>query len=277
MQFEVRCPAKVNLFLAVGPLDARGYHPIRTVFQAIDLSDVLRISVGGDNDEIVCDWPELPAENTLTIALRYARELLPVPPLRIEMEKNIPAESGLGGGSSDAGGLLRALRRIVQPAPDEDFLLDVAAAVGKDVPFFLLGGRAKGEGYGEKLTPMENGPPGWYVLVRPMGVGCSTKEAYSRLDAINYPFAEFSNDLEMINDFERVAPCESLDYIETLGAFGAKGALLCGSGSAVFGLFDEECPARMAVHRLQQDARVQVWLAPSLDRFDAIEDIRRVG
>jgi len=270
---EVRCPAKVNLFLAVGPLDAQGYHPIRTVFQAIDLCDLLRIAVQGDRDEVVCDWADLPEDNTLTKALRYARELLPIPPLRVELAKKIPSESGLGGGSSDAGGLLRALRRIVRPSPDESFLHDVATAVGKDVPFFLVGGRARGEGYGEKLTPIEDGPPGWYVVVRPVGVRCSTKEAYARLDALDYPFLEFSDDLEMANDFERVAPCESLDFIETLGAFGARGASLCGSGSAVFGLFDREPEAQMAAHRLRQDVRAEVWLAPSLGRFESIETL----
>lgn len=268
MTIEVLCPAKVNLFLAVGPLDSRGYHPIRTVFQAIDLCDTLRITVAGDEDQIVCDWPDLPVDNTLTKALRLVRELVPVPPLRIELEKQIPSESGLGGGSSDAGGLLRALKKLVYPPPPEEFLLDVAAAVGKDVPFFLLGGRTRGEGYGERLTPMPDGPEGWYVIVRPNEVSCSTKEAYARLDALDYPFAEFpEEDLQMYNDFERVAPCESLEYLETLGAYGAQGALLCGSGSAVFGLFDDEAKAQMAVYRLSQDFRAQVWLARAMGRF----------
>lgn len=267
MTLEVLCPAKVNLFLAVGPLDHRGYHPIRTVFQAIDLCDVLRFRVADGEDRIECDWDGLPEENTMTRTLRLVRELIPVPPLHIELEKRIPAESGLGGGSSDAGGLLRALRKIVYPAPPEEFLHDVAAAVGKDVPFFLLGGRARGEGYGERLTPLPDPQGGWYVVVRPHGVGCSTKEAYARLDAMSYPFREFSNELDMYNDFERVAPCESLEYIETFGAYGARGALLCGSGSAVFGLFDDENSARMAVYRLSQDARISVWIAQPMPRF----------
>lgn len=267
MHLEVLCPAKVNLFLAVGPLDKRGYHPIRTVFQAIDLCDTLRIGPGEGEDRIQCDWDDFPEENTLTRTLRLVRELISVPPLRIELEKRIPAESGLGGGSSDAGGLLRALRKIVYPAPPESFLKDVAAAVGKDVPFFLLGGRARGEGYGERLTPLPDAEGGWYVVVRPYGVGCATKEAYARLDAMSYPFREFSDELDMYNDFERVAPCESLEYIQTFGAYGARGALLCGSGSAVFGLFEDEHEARMAQYRLSQDARISVWLARPTPAF----------
>lgn len=275
MRLEVLCPAKVNLFLAVGPVDHRGYHPIRTIFQAIDLFDVLRIEVIEGEDQIVCNWDDLPSDNTLTKTLRFARELIPVPPLRIELDKNIPSESGLGGGSSDAGGLLRAFKNIVYPPPPEDFLFDVAAAVGKDVPFFLMGGRARGEGYGERLTPLETNLESWYVVVRPNDVGCSTREAYRKMDSLSFPFREFSDELDMYNDFERVAPCECLEIVETFGAYGARGALLCGSGSAVFGLFEQESVARMAVHRFSQDARVRVWLAKPLPAFDVAASFSR--
>ena len=263
----VHCPAKVNLFLAVGKLDAHGYHPIRTIFQAIGIFDILTIS-RAEQDEIVCDWPELPPENTLTKALRLVRELCPVPPLQIHLEKQIPAESGLGGGSSDAAGLLRAVQRIT--SVPEAFLMDVAAAVGKDVPFFLVGGRAKAEGYGERLTSLSDAEKEWFVVVRPESVSCNTKEAYARLDQMEYPFHNFPEGDEVYNDFERVAPCESLDYIETLLSYGARDALLCGSGSAVFGRFAEEVEARQAVRRLNEDYRARVYLAPSLAREESL-------
>lgn len=270
MRLRVHCPAKINLFLAVGPLDERGYHPIRTVYQAVGLFDCLHIERASSEDQIICEGFDLPVENTLTKALRLVRELIAVPPLKIVLEKNIPAEAGLGGGSSDAAGVLRALRYFVAPPPDETFLKDVAAAVGKDVPFFLVGGRAKGEGYGEMLMSLPDPEIVWYVIVLPEGAAGSTKEAYARLDRIQFPFAALPVEGALYNDFERVASCESLEYLDTLGAYGASGALLTGSGAAVFGVFENENLARQAVHRLAQDSRIKTWLAPSLSHSDSL-------
>ncbi len=267
---RVACPAKVNLFLAVGPKVARGYHPIRTVFQAIGIFDRLKVSLSeSDVDEWVCDWPDLPKENTLTHALRLVRELIAVPPLRIELEKAIPDQTGLGGGSSDAAALLRALPHMVSTPFEAGFLADVAAAVGKDVPFFLLGGRARGEGYGERLTPLPDADSRWLAVVRPES-GCATREAYARLDALDFPFLDFSEEGGLYNDFERVAPRESLDQIGRLMAYGAEGALLCGSGSGVFGVFADEAAAHRAVHRLAEDSTVRAWAAPTLSRAESL-------
>jgi 4-diphosphocytidyl-2-C-methyl-D-erythritol kinase len=261
----------VNLFLAVGPRDESGYHPIRTIFQAVGIYDRLTIEPSrSGGDDILCDWPSLPAENTLTHGLRLVRELVDIPPLRIELEKNIPPETGLGGGSSDAAGLLRAISRMSQKGLSSNFLMDVAAAVGKDVPFFLMGGRAKGEGYGERLAPLPDSPQRWFVIVRPQALG-STKEAYARLDELDYEFCDFpSDDEKLYNDFERVAPEECLEFLGTLGAYGASGSLLCGSGAGVFGMFEQESDARQAVYRFSQDSRIQVWLAPSLTREESL-------
>jgi 4-diphosphocytidyl-2-C-methyl-D-erythritol kinase len=206
----------------------------------------------------------------VTKALRLVRELIPVPPLRIVLEKNIPAEAGLGGGSSDAGGLLRALRHFVSPGPEVSFLKDVAGAVGKDVPFFLMGGRARGEGYGELITPLPDPEPVWYVIVLPKGVSGSTKVAYAKLDELLFPFSEFPEEGVLYNDFERVASCESLEYLDMLLAYGASGALLTGSGAAVFGVFEERSAAQQAIYRLSQDSRVRTWLAPSLSREESL-------
>lgn len=271
MRLRVHCPAKVNLFLAVGPRDARGYHPIRTVFQAIGLFDYLTIEKSEIADAIVSNWEELPEENTVTKALRLVRELIPVPPLRIVLEKYIPTEAGLGGGSSDAAGVLRALEHLVPGTVDRAFLNDVAAAVGMDVPFFLVGGRAKGEGYGELIASVPDPEKLWYVIVLPGNVSGSTKEAYERLDRLQYPFLSFSSDMSLYNDFERVASYESLEYLDVLQSYGATGALLTGSGAAVFGVFEEEPAAQRAIHRLSQDSRIRTWLSPSLNKSESLK------
>ena len=276
MKIEINCPAKVNLFLAVGKKDAIGYHPIRTIFQAVGLYDVLTLEsresasdpAGGIVHEvgahrIASDWPEFPAESTVSKALRLASEFVILPPLQVTIQKQIPAESGLGGGSSDAAGVLLAIRQMgINILPHE--VKEVAKAVGADVPFFLLGGRAKAEGYGEILTPLPDLPSEWYVIVRPE-VGCATGQMYAALDAFEYLWRDFPNEDELYNDFERVAPCESLELIETLKSLGARDAGLSGSGSAVFGRFLAEDLAVAAKDYLVERLSCRAWSAKTLD------------
>ena len=270
MRLVVSCPAKVNLFLAVGPKDARGYHPLRTVFQAVDLCDTLEIETGAERSEVTSDDPALPTDNTVAKALRLVAEVVSVPPLRVVLRKTIPAQSGLGGGSSDAAGLLRAVRALMGRGVTDRELREVALAVGADVPFFLVGGRARGEGYGERLTPLEDAPTEWLALAMP-DVRCPTPEMYRRLDDLSYPWREFPEGDELSNDFERVAPCECLDLIERLDALGAKGAGLSGSGSAVFGRFSSQEEAETAVERLKGEGASWAYAARTLGRKESTD------
>lgn len=262
----VPCPAKVNLFLAVGPRDSLGYHPLRTIFQAVNLCDTLEISVGAESS-FLCDDPSVPVENTVTKALRSAAEVVTLPPLAITLRKVIPAESGLGGGSSDAAGLLRALAQLVEFPVGE--VERIALAVGADVPFFLCGGRAKAEGYGERLTPLPDRETEWFVIARPE-VGCPTGEAYRRLDETSYEWREFPADDALYNDFERVAPCECLDLIERLQVHGARDAALSGSGSTVFGRFSTQSAAEAVKEKLAAEGVGRLWVARSLSRSESL-------
>lgn len=263
---HVRCPAKVNTFLAVGPPDPSGYHPLRTVFQAVSLFDTLIVQDQEGDDVIVCDWADLPAENTMTKALRLAREFAPIRGLRIELRKRIPAQSGLGGGSSDAAGLLRALDVLYPGHLDARDKHDIAAAVGADVPFFLVGGRARGEGYGERLAPLPDSAPIWMVLTRPE-VGVSTQEAYRRLDAAPREWRAFPEEgCPPFNDFEVVAPPECHAAKRRLVELGAQAACLCGSGSAVYGEFaSEEESARAAAA-----VGTRAWVVRTLGRAESV-------
>lgn len=264
MRVVVRCPAKVNLFLAVGPPAPSGYHPIRTIFQAVGLFDTLTISPAKETS-VVSDWTGLPGDSTLHRVLRLAEELVDVPPIRVELEKRIPAESGLGGGSSDAAGLIRGLRRLCAPplsARDEAM---IARAVGADVPFFLVGGRARAVGYGDRIEPLDNPPVRWMAIARP-NVGVSTAAAYRALDAIEREWRDFPSEPEARhNDFELVAPAESLALGRRLVELGAKGALLCGSGSAVFGEFEDQRAAERAASEFST-----AWVAPTLGWEDSL-------
>lgn len=239
--------------------------------QAISLYDTLSVTTGAEATAIRCTWPDLPQENTLTKVLRLVGELVDIPPLDIYLEKRVPAESGLGAGSSDAAALLRALQHVLIAPLPEHVLWDIATAVGMDVPFFLIGGRARAEGYGETILPVEDTPRTWMVVVKPPA-GCSTASAYAALDDKLYEWRGFPQGGESLlyNDFERVAPCECLELIELVQVYGASQAALSGSGSAVFGIFPNEREAKAAEGLLKAGAYPQCWTVHTLTRAESL-------
>ncbi len=242
--------------------DHRGYHPIRSVFQAISLYDELHIERAPELS-FECNDPNVPEDNTVVRAARLMMEVADFPPVAIRLVKRIPSEAGLGGGSSDAAGVIRAAKSLMSSALPDYEKKAIAKSIGADVSFFLLGGRARAEGYGEKLTSIPSpNPVEWYLVAQPAD-RCSTKDAYDRLDTIDYEWQEFPDGNILYNDFERVAPRGSLDLIERLLALGAKDAGLTGSGSAVFGRFDNE-PSALQASRLLENEAPFVRVAHSL-------------
>ena len=185
MSVIIQCPAKLNLFLSVGKKDRRGYHPLRSIFQSINLYDELHVERAAELS-FSCEDHSVPAENTVVRAARLMMEVADFPPVSIKLIKRIPSEAGLGGGSSDAAGIIRAAKALMSaPLPDYEKKA-IAKSIGADVSFFLLGGRARAEGYGEKLTPIPSpNPVEWYVIAQPED-RCETKGAYARLDEMDY-------------------------------------------------------------------------------------------
>lgn len=235
MKVEVPCPAKINTFLSVGPVDGAGYHPIRTVFQAISLCDTLLIEKA-DADEFLCNDAQVPNENTVTKAWRLAKEYVNLPTMCVSLTKKIPAMSGLGGGSSDAAGFLRGLMRITKGRISPVDAHEISCAVGADVPFFLVGGRARAEGYGEKLTPLPDIERQQLLIIKPNS-GVSSGRAYAELDKHPRSLGEFPAEPGLgINDFEAVAPPESANVLTKLRDSGIQNCGLSGSGSAVFAI-----------------------------------------
>jgi 4-diphosphocytidyl-2-C-methyl-D-erythritol kinase len=262
MEVIVRCPAKINEFLLVGERDNRGYHPIKTIFQAVGLFDEISISLSS-TDVFVSDV-ELPEDNTVTRAWHLLKEFVHMMPMEVVLRKRIPAMSGLGGGSSDAAGFLRGVGPFLYAQPRESDLVEIAQAVGADVPFFLVGGRARGEGYGEVLTPLEDGEERWMALAKPQGVISSTAEMYQKLDGLPRSLDR----LDSGNDFQSVAPRESLDLISLLMELGAAKAALTGSGAAAFAYFRSEEAANAATDKLPSGT----WTAvvPTLSRAHSL-------
>lgn len=262
--------AKVNLTLQVGSRRPDGYHAVMSVMQRISLWDTVTVERGTGRDTLLCSVPvtENVDDNLCMKAARafFAETGTKSDGVTITLEKHIPVQAGLGGGSSDAASTLLALRTLYAPSLPDVQLEHMAAALGSDVPFFIRGGTALARGRGERLTPMPRLRDGWFVIVKPPE-GFSTPAMYRRLDDLPpepprpdaMPAALAAEDIRAVaaalyNSFERAVPPDSAvwDIESALRAHGALAALLSGSGSAVFGLFAREDTARAAAETLRE-------------------------
>lgn len=172
---KIKSPAKVNLALDILGRDPSGYHFIQTIFHEIDLHDVIEIEKIPKGIEIECTNPDVPTDETNTV--HKAVKLLGLDGFHVHITKNIPPKSGLGGGSSNAAAVLKAL------APDlkKEELAKLAAKIGMDTPFFIYGGTALGTHFGEKITPLPR-IKGLKIELDFHPSGISTKEAYLKID-----------------------------------------------------------------------------------------------
>ena len=256
--------AKVNLTLAVGEKRPDGYHEVVSVMQRVSLHDTLTAEQTREGITLTCSDPALPSgEENLAhrAASLFFRETEIAGGAALTLEKRIPSQAGLGGGSSDAASALLALRKLYAPALSDTELETMAAALGSDVPFFIRGGTQLATGRGEVLSPLPPLTDGWFVIVKPTE-SFSTPAMYRRLDnlptACTPPLPPLQDGLPaltsgLFNRFEAAIPAGSAvwDIKARLAAYGALASLLSGSGSAVFGLFDTETAARAAVEALR--------------------------
>ncbi len=258
------CPAKVNLYLKVVGRRADGYHDLVTVMQPLSLADELVLTLSGAGISLSCNRPELPVDAgnlAVRAALAFQAATARSFGLHLRLTKNIPVAAGLGGGSSNAAGVLGGLNELLGRPLADDRLHAIARTLGADVPFFLLNRPALGQGIGDRLTPLTL-PANWLVLVNP-GFQVSTAWVYSRLQPPFGPPAEgllarFSqedpatwlhNDLEAVT-LERYP--ELLALKQALKRAGATGTLMSGSGPTIFGIFADGGLAQQAASRLQE-------------------------
>lgn len=265
--------AKVNLTLAVGEKRPDGYHEVVSVMQRVSLHDTLTAEQTREGITLACSDSALPSgEENLAhrAASLFFRETGIAGGAALTLEKRIPSQAGLGGGSSDAASALLALRKLYAPALSDTELETMAAALGSDVPFFIRGGTQLATGRGEVLSPLPPLTNGWFVIVKPTE-SFSTPAMYRRLDelppACTPPLPPLQGGLPalasgLFNRFEAAIPAGSAvwDIKARLAAYGALASLLSGSGSAVFGLFDTETAARAAVEALRP-AWPEIFLA----------------
>jgi 4-diphosphocytidyl-2-C-methyl-D-erythritol kinase len=186
MTVVVRSFAKINFGLYIGGVRADGFHDLRTVYQTIALHDVIRVSVGrGRGIEILCQDPRVPLDSSNTcyrIAERVMSELGAMGRVRIEIEKRLPVQGGMGAASSNAVAAMVALETALKKKLSPAERLRIAAEVGSDLPLFLVGGTALGVGRGEEVYPLPDMASLPVVIVTP-GIGVSTPKAFADWDA----------------------------------------------------------------------------------------------
>lgn len=253
-ELTLKAFAKINTQLRVGPLRSSGFHDVLSVVEAIDLYDTVTLR-SVDRTRVTCSIEELSgAHNLAAKAIRLMNEVIEVPPLAVHIDKRIPIQAGLGGGSSDAAATIRGLHILTGCAASPEALLDVALACGSDVPFFLGESTAAiVSGSGQVREPIESQPRLFCIAKPPIGV--STASAYAALDrtGVRGDLGEITRLDEFQNDFDAVAPPECLDIMERMSRYGAVHTHLCGSGSAVYGLFLDESLSMAAQSRFDQE------------------------
>lgn len=268
----LRPTAKLNLTLRVGPRRADGYHEVRSLMQSIALHDTVTISERRGPFGLQCRTPGVPSDQS-NLAWKAAAALWKAlgregdpRDAHVKIEKAIPSQAGLGGGSANAAAALVGLNTIWGGKMSRRDLTRLGATLGSDVPFFLQGGTALATGRGEDLYPVDDIHRMGVIVIKP-SFGVATADAYRWLDedrAAGLPDSHDSGrDVELgwpsggvplVNDL--MAPVARRhpgigEMVDACLAEGAYGALMTGSGSAVFGLFSEAA-ATKAVKRLKR-------------------------
>jgi 4-diphosphocytidyl-2-C-methyl-D-erythritol kinase len=280
----VLAPAKINLSLDITGTAANGYHTLDTVMQAVNLSDVVVIRGRPDGEvRVTCSRPDVPEDDT-NIAHKAAMVFfsqfdLPTRGLSIYIDKAIPMEAGLAGGSADAAAVLRGMNHLFAAGLSEEKLREMGETVGADVPFCLAGGCQLAQGRGEILTPLSALPDCVLVIAKPP-IGVNTRHAYSLYDqhggTLTHPdtaamiTAIEARDLpgigrHMVNVFEELTNLTEVEALKgVLLRSGALGATMSGSGSAVVGLFTGEREAGACLNPLRELTREVFLTKPCL-------------
>ncbi|MBO4438289.1 MAG: 4-(cytidine 5'-diphospho)-2-C-methyl-D-erythritol kinase [Spirochaetaceae bacterium] len=264
-------PAKLNLTLRVLPKRADGFHNIESIFQKIRLCDELTVTRSASAGcSLQVHGMELPAENTVQKAFSLFAEVAEIREgIAVDLVKHIPSGAGMGGGSSDAAALLRALNSLFSANVPQKVLVEIAEKIGSDVPFFLYGDCAIVSGRGEIVRPIEGRRDLYFVVICP-DVHSSTKEAYGLVDEWNMNNTVSKVEWPSLDELEGIykRPADKWVFansftqplisrypeiqraLAAITDVGADFADMTGSGSTVFGVFEAKQKAQDAYNRL---------------------------
>lgn len=270
---KLRSYAKINLTLDILGKREDGYHDIETVFQHVDLYDeILLTELPTDIIEIECNVSEIENSNNLAYkaALLIKEELNIKKGIRIKIDKRIPIGAGLSGGSSNAAAVLKGLNYVWDLGLSEDELISLSRKLGMDVAFHILGGTCVGRGRGDILERIKDFDKHYLVIVYP-GFEVSSRDAYSELDyaqiggkkATSYFIRDFSLSL-LHNDFED-SILQRFPKLRELKDELGENALLSGSGSSVYGIFNDKIEAKKIYDKLLEKYS-DVFLTETLNK-----------
>lgn len=273
---RILAPAKINMGLSVLGKRPDGYHDLDTIMAMIDLCDEITVSVGVVSGISISGMDDVPVEsNLMTKAVRlWCDEVYVHPDWHVEIEKRIPAPAGIGGGSSDAAAVLRALNVIHDEPLSNDALHEIAAEIGADCPFFLGSPTSRASGTGTVLEPLPT-PNGWLVLVvPPVAASNKTASLYRALESTDYG-ASTTIDAFAIklrdgafpsgpfpNSFLRPAKSAftGLSELEELITEICGSCSLSGAGPALYALSDSESEARIWAEHLRAELPEDVFV-----------------
>lgn len=267
----IKAYAKINISLDIVGKREDGYHLLKMIMQTIDLYDLISIKSIDKGIELSCDKNYVPTDEK-NIAYMAAKLFIDTYNIKsgvsIAINKNIPVAAGLAGGSTDAAGVLKAMRDIFNVKVSDEELMKLGLKLGADVPYCILGGTALCEGIGEKITPLKSFKDKILILVKP-NFGVSTKEVYKNFDierVFKHPdtkeliSAIANNDFKFIsknmkNLLENVT-IKKYNVLKDIKDYmircGALGSMMSGSGPTIFGFFDDMLKAQFCFEKLKE-------------------------
>ena len=269
-KISIESNSKINLNLLITGKRKDGYHNIKSVFQKISLSDTLTISKS-DKFEIISNIKNVNTEDNIVYkAYIKLKELYDIPPVKVELDKRIPMEAGLGGGSADAAAFLTGINKLFSLKIPKRELIKIGRSLGADVVPLLYDGAVLAKGIGSNIKIIKSKIKFYIVIVKPK-YGSNTKEMYKEYDLNkeNIKELDYTDDIikalennnlsllkgKLYNVFEDVyKEKESLNTIKSkLLELKSTSALLSGSGSSIYGLYNDKMDAERAYDKLKEE------------------------
>ena len=282
---KVKAFAKINLCLDVLRRKDNGYHEVEMVMTNVDIADVLEIKeleekkilLKSDNKDLAMDETNLIYKAIVLLQKEAGKDF----GIELSLEKNIPMEAGMAGGSADAAATLKAVNELFKLNISKDRLLELGASLGADIPFCIMGGTALASGVGEKLKSLKPLPKMKILIAKP-NTGLSTKKVYESLDIENLNKSGFRHRdvkemvsviesdkdekikikeiADSLNNILELPSIKLLPFIEdikkTMMDNNCLGCLMSGSGTAVFGIFDSDEDMLRTKKILKEDDRI---------------------
>lgn len=280
MKAIISAPAKINLTLDILDKRSDGYHNVKMIMQSVGLCDTVTLTENNSSKITVeCTDSRVPCDDSnivcKTAKAFYSATGMSCSGLHIEIDKKIPVEAGLAGGSADGAAVLVGLNKMYGCPLNEYQLEQTGASIGSDIPFCICGGTVLAEGTGTVLTKLNDMPVCFILIVKPP-VGVSTAKAYKAADERSFiPESSTDKMIPLIGNFKSIADnlhndFESVVFIDDIEKIkhsmlegGALGACMSGSGPSVYGIFDDALKAASCSDILKEIYR-EVYLTEPL-------------